>query len=105
MAETPTPVSGITSDALGELLTSVRLPDRLPVETGVKPTANEDEPPGATESGKGNPQKLKPVPVMDARVMMRVTVPGFLIVNVWERLTPMAKVPKLTPEGVTEICG
>lgn len=37
--------------------------------------------------------------------MLSVAVPGFLMVRVWELLTPTVTLPKLTLAGMTEICG
>jgi len=37
--------------------------------------------------------------------MLSVAVPGFLMVSVWELATPTVTLPKLTLEGITEICG
>lgn len=71
----------MTSGELGALLTSVRLPEKLLAEAGVKPREKVEEAPGATESGSVRPVKLKPVPASVACVTLRVAVPVFLMVK------------------------
>ena len=105
VAAMPVPPTETASGELGALLISVTLPAKLLAEAGAKPTVNEDEPPGATESGSANPDKLKPVPASDAWVTLRIAVPGFRMVRVWVLVTPTVTLPKLTLEGTTEICG
>ncbi len=51
-----------TSGELGELFTSVRLPEKVLAEAGVKPMLNTEDAPGATESGRVRPLKVKPEP-------------------------------------------
>ena len=46
--ETPVPAREITSGELSVLFTSVRLPEKLLAEVGVKPTVKAEEPPGGT---------------------------------------------------------
>jgi hypothetical protein len=74
-------------------------------EAGVKPTLNEEEPPGAMESGKTSPEEVKPVPARDACVTLREAVPGLRMVMVCVLFTPTLTLPKLTLVGTTEICG
>jgi len=105
MLEMPVPVSGTTSGELGVLLTSVMLPEKLLAEAGAKPTVNEAEPPGATESGKANPEVVNPVPAREAWVTLRVAVPGFRRVRVCVLVTLTVTFPKLILDGMTEICG
>ena len=62
----PVPASGIASEEFGALLTSVMLPEKVAAEDGAKPTANEADPPGGTESGSVNPAEVKPVPTREA---------------------------------------
>jgi len=54
--DTPVPVKGTTNGELSVLFTSVRLPERLLAEAGVKRTVKAEEPPGGTESGNANPE-------------------------------------------------
>ena len=102
---TPDPLRGILKAGYVALLVSARLPERLPAEVGVKPTLNDAEPPGATESGKANPDKLKPAGLKDAWVTVRVPEPGFCTVIVCVLVTPTAAFPKATLEGITVISG
>lgn len=74
------------------------------VEAGANARLKEEEPPGGTDSGKVNPEEANPVPEREACVTLSVAVPGFLIVSVWELVTPTVTLPKLTLEGMTEIC-
>ena len=103
--DTPMPASATTSGELGVLFSSVRLPERLLAEPGVKLTVKVEEPPGGTESGTVSPEKPKPVPTSDAWVTLRFAVPGLLIASVWVLVTPKVTLPKLTLAGITEICG
>lgn len=102
---TPVPESATTNGELGELFTSVRLPEKLPAEAGAKLTAKEDVPPGGTESGRASPEILKPVPDKSAWVRLRLAVPGLLMVRVCEPVEPTDTLPKLVLAGITEICG
>jgi hypothetical protein len=103
--ETPVPAKETTSGELGVLLTSVRLPEKLLAEGGLKPTVKEEELPGGTESGNASPEKLKPVPPSIAWVTLRFAVPGLLMVTIWVLVTPTATLLKVTLLGITEICG
>src|SRR5258708_33501010 len=102
---TPDPLRGILKAGFVALFVSVRLPERLPAEVGVKPTLNVAVPPGATESGKANPDKLNPVGLKDAWVTVRVPEPGFCTGIVCVLVTPTDTFPKATLEGITEIRG
>jgi len=76
------PAKGTTSAGFSVLFTSVRLPETLLAEAGVKLTVKAEEPPGGTESGSVSPEKLKPVPISDAWVTLRVAVPGLLMASI-----------------------
>lgn len=104
-ADTPVPAKETTSGELSVLFTSVRLPERLLAEAGVKLMVKAEEPPGGTENGNASPEKLKPVPISDACVTLRFAVPGFLMVTAWVLVKPTVTLPKLTLAGITEICG
>ncbi len=82
IVDTPVPARATTSGELDELFTSVRLPERLLAEAGLKLTVKAEEPPGGTESGNAKLEKLKPVPASEAWVTLRLAVPGFLMVSV-----------------------
>lgn len=103
--DTLVPASATTRGELSVLFTRVRLPERLLTEAGVKLMVKVEEPPGGTESGNARPEKLKPVPISDAWVTLRLAVPGFLMASIWVLVTPTVTLPKLTLAGTTEICG
>ncbi len=103
--DTPEPARATTSGELGELLTRVRLPERLLAAAGAKLMVKAEEPPGATESGSVSPERLKPVPISDAWVTLRFAVPELLMVNIWVLVTPTVTLPKFVLPGITEICG
>jgi len=105
MGDTPVPASETMNGELSVLFNSVRLPERLLAEAGVKLTVKVEETPGGTESGSVSPEKLKPVPTSDAWVTLRFAVPGLLMTSVWVLVTPTVTLPKLTLAGITEICG
>lgn len=72
----------------------------------MKPIVTEVEPPGGTETGVAiPPERLKPVPASDAWPMLRLAVPGLLIVRVCVLVTSTVTLPKLTLAGTTEIIG
>lgn len=98
----PVPAKGTASGAPGALLTSVRLPVRLPAEAGANPSVKVEAVAGDIVSGNVNPETLKPVP---ACVTLRFAVPVFRIVSMWVFVTPTVTFPKLTLAGLTEICG
>jgi len=101
----PVPASGIASEEFGALLMSVMLPEKAAAELGAKPTANEVDPPGGMDSGNVNPVELNPVPTREACVKLSAAVPGFRMVTVWVAVADTLTLPKLTLDGVTEICG
>lgn len=103
--ETPVPAKATANEELGELFTSVRLPEIVPAEAGANLTEKEEEPPGGTVRGSANPEKLKPVPGKRAWVRLRFAVPGLLMVKVCELAEPRIALPKLVLAGFTEICG
>ena len=103
--ETPVPARATTTGEFGVLFTSVRLPEKLLAEAGLKLTVKADDPPGGTESGKVSPDNPKPVPARDACVTLRFAVPGFVMVSVCVLVKPTVTLPKLTLAGITEICG
>jgi hypothetical protein len=87
------------------LLISVMLPEKVPADAGAKPTVNAEEPPAGMESGRTSPEEVNPVPAREACVTVRVAVPVFRMEIVWLPFAPTVMLPKLTLEGVTEICG
>jgi len=101
----PVPVSGIVVGELGALLTSIRLPEELVPEVGVKLTVKAVDFPGPSVSGKARPLRLNPVPGPASCVMLRFAPPTLVRVSVCELVWPTVTVPKLTLPGATEICG
>ncbi len=95
----------MTSGEPGALLVSVRVPENVLADAGVKPRAKAEEAAGAMESGTVRPVSVKPVPASVAWVMLRVDVPEFLMVKAREPLEPTMTLPKLALAGETEICG
>jgi hypothetical protein len=105
VVDTPVPARGTTSEEFGALLTRVMLPEKLPAEAGAKPMVNAEEPPAGMESGSASPEEVKPAPAREAWVTLSVAVPGFRMVTVWEAVAATFILPKLTLDGLTEICG
>lgn len=101
----PVPARATVSSELDVLFTSVRLPEKLLAEAGVKPTVKADEPPGGTERGTVSPDRMKSAPTREACVTLRLAVPGFFMVSIWVLVKPTATLPKLAPVGITEMAG
>jgi len=87
------------------LLTRESVPGKVPAEAGINATRKEEEPPGAIESGRASPDKVKPVPLTEAWVIVSVVDPVFLAVSVCVLLVPVMMLPKLTLVGVTDRSG
>lgn len=102
---TPVPLSATLVGELGALLTSARLPEKVPAEAGANPTLKEAVPPGAMERGNESPDSVYPVPLSDAWVTLRVAEPGFCTVMVCVLLAPVMTLPKLIVEGATVMSG
>jgi len=101
----PVPLSGMVVGEFGALLTSIRLPEELVPEVGVKLAVKAVDFPGASVSGKARPLRLNPVPGPASCVMLRFAPPTLVRVTVCELVWPTVTVPKLTLPGATEICG
>lgn len=99
------PDKGTAKDEVGELLTNVSVPENVPAVVGAKLTVHEALAPGAIVSGIVRPEYEKPVPDMEACVIVKLAVPGLEIVSVCVLLTPLLTLPKLTDAGLGEICG
>ena len=78
----PAPDSATITGEVDELFTRVRLPEKLLTVVGENLTVKEEEPPGATVSGKTRPEEPKPVQEIERRVTLRLAVPGLRIVTV-----------------------
>jgi len=104
LVATPVPPKGIVSGELGALLTSATDPDTPPELDGVKTTLNVAVFPPATVNGALNPEVLKPVPVTAACEIVRLALPPFETVMVWELLLPTTTLPKAALDGAAAIC-
>src|SRR2546430_2551017 len=67
---------------LGALLTGESVAATLPVVVGVNFTVNALDWPAATVSGKFNPVRAKPAPVIVACDTLRLALPGLLRITV-----------------------
>lgn len=92
-------------EGVGELFTSVRVPEKVPAVVGAKLTVKGEEPPGGILIGIVRPEKAKVVPESDACVMDRLAVPGLDMVSVCVPVAPVLTLPKLAEAGEREICG
>jgi len=79
---TPVPLIGILVGELGALLTGESVAATLPVVVGVNFTVNALDWPAATVSGKFNPVRAKPAPVIVACDTLRLALPGLLRITV-----------------------
>ena len=102
---TPVPDKDTARDEVGELLTSVSVPENVPAAVGAKLTVKGEEVPGETVRGRLRPEKAKPAPESEACLMIRLAVPGFDMVSVCVPVAPVLTAPKLTEAGETEING
>jgi len=102
---TPVPLKAIVVGELGASLRSARLPAKVPADAGAKRTLKEEAPPGAIERGVASPDKVYPVAFNDACEMVSVEDPGFCTVIVCVLVALVMTLPKLRPEGATEISG
>jgi len=82
VGETAVPERATPYEEFGELFTSVSVPGKLPAEAGANLMEKAEVPPGGKVSGSVSPERLNPVPVKVAWVMLRFAVPGLLMVQV-----------------------
>src|SRR5487761_195196 len=104
-AATPEPLREIDIGEFGALLVSATLPVTLPTDAGANAASKVALLPGAIVSGTVSPLMLNPAPETAACVIVRLAVPGLLSRIVCVLVLPVATLPKLTLEGVAEICG
>jgi hypothetical protein len=69
---TPVPFRAMATGEFAALLTRERVPGKVPAKAGINTTLKEEEPPGAIESGRASPDKVKPVPLNEAWVIVSV---------------------------------
>lgn len=105
VAATPVPLTGIESGEPGALFVSDTDPLTRPADVGEKTMLNDEFLPARIEVGNVRPLILMPAPVGLAAEIVRVAVPLFVTVIVCELLVPVVTLPKLTVDGLVEICG
>jgi hypothetical protein len=98
----PVPVSATTSGEFVELLTTVTLPERLPVEVGANVTLKEVDCPAARLRGSVIPLVLYPTPLALICEMETLEFPVFEIVTLCVALVPVVRLPKLRDVGAAE---
>ena len=99
---TPAPVREIVAGEFVALLTTVTLPERLPVEVGAKVTLKDVDCPGARLKGSAIPVVLNPAPFSPICEMETLEVPLLEIVTLFMALDPVATLPKLSDVGDAE---
>jgi hypothetical protein len=99
---TPVPESAITSGELAALLTTVKLPARLPVAVGANATRKEVDWPAARLKGSPSAALLNPAPLSVICEMETLEFPVFEIVTVFTALVPVVTLPKLSDAGDAE---
>ena len=97
---TPVPESDRVAGELVALLTTERLPVRLPVVVGAKATLTVVVWPAARVRGSESPLRVNPVPVKLACDTVTLAVPELVKVTVWELLLPTVTFPKLRLAGL-----
>lgn len=100
----PVPARLIVSCAGEPFVTSAIDPLAAPVEVGAKTALKVTLPPAAIVVAVERPVTLKPAPVTFICEKVRVALPLFRSVTVWELLLPVATLPKLTLVGDAAIC-
>lgn len=96
------PVREIAAGEFVALLTTVTLPERLPVEVGAKVTLKEVDCPAARLKGSVIPVVLNPAPFSPICEMETLEVPVLDIVTLFMALDPVATLPKLSDVGDAE---
>jgi hypothetical protein len=88
----------------GPLFTMDTLPLTLPADVGENLAVNDVLWPAPSVKGVVIPLTLKPVPAALACEIVRLAVPEFVKVTVWDPLLPTLTDPKLTLEGLAPSC-
>jgi hypothetical protein len=78
----PVPKSATLDDEFGALLRNVKFPELVEAVVGAKLSVNDEEAPGAIVSGRARPLSVKPEPVIDTWVMLKLAEPEFWTVIV-----------------------
>ena len=95
----PNPESGTVKGELVALLTTLTLPEKLPLVVGANAALKEVACPAASVSGNANPMSLKPVPL--TLICERVTLefPVFVNVTFCVAVVPVVVLPKFSEVG------
>jgi hypothetical protein len=99
---TPVPLREIDAGELVALLTTVTLPERLPVEVGANVTLKDVDWPAARLKGSVIPLVLYPAPLALICEMETLEFPVLEIVAFCVALEPVARLPKFSDVGETE---
>jgi len=105
VAVAPVPLSGMVVGEVGALLDRLIVPLALPLALGANSALKVLLVPGFIVIGTLSPVILNPVPDTLAWLIVRLAVPGLFKLIVCVLLLPVATLPKLTVDGVAEICG
>ncbi len=84
------------------MLVTVTLPERLPTVAGSNVTVKEVDAPAASVSGSDRPAAVNPAPASVIWEIETPVLPVFVRVTVFVVLVPVAMLPKLSEDGVTE---
>ena len=95
----PEPASEITSGELAALLTTVMLPERLPVVAGANFALITVDCPAAKVTGSANGVVLNPVPLTLIAETETLELPVFVRVTLCVALVPVVRLPKSSEEG------
>jgi hypothetical protein len=99
---TPIPLREIVAGELLALLTTVTLPERLPIEVGAKMTLKDVDCPAARLKGNVIPVVLKPAPIALICEMETLEFPVLEMVTLCVALEPVARLPKFSEAGDAE---
>jgi len=105
VAATPVPLTGMESGEPGAVFVSDTDPFTRPADVCENTMLKEEFLPARIDVGSVRPLMLIPAPVGLAAEIVRVAVPLFVTVIVCELLVPVVTFPKLTVDGLAEICG
>ena len=101
VAATPEPLRPIVVGELGALLEIVTAADSVPALVGANKTLNVALCPAPSDAGVLKPLTLNPAPLSAIWPMVKVAVPVFVSVNVWDLVCPFTTLPKLKLVGDT----
>ncbi len=98
----PVPESAIVVGEPARFVLTEMLPEALPEDVGAKTAVNVMLELGVSVCAT-KPVTLNPVPVTPSDETTKFAVPVFLSVITYVELVPLATLPKLTLEGVTDM--